>query len=180
MDFKKFGITLIGIILLGLAIWGANLNIKAGIIDDLSFQMLLGTLGGLFVIALLIERFIEVFVSIWFEKETNELEEQRFSAQTEAAKSKAKKKLIEQKSKTKGTALITSFTVSILVCVAGVGLLNDIIDPADVKGVQANLLRGVDIVLTASLLAGGSDGIHQFISTLEKFFKESKERMSNK
>ncbi|MCI5158630.1 MAG: hypothetical protein D3906_09375, partial [Candidatus Electrothrix sp. AUS1_2] len=57
---------------------------------------------------------------------------------------------------------------------AGVGMLSTILNT---EGVNQGLIRFVDIILTAGLIAGGSDGFHQFVAAIETFFVESRNNM---
>jgi hypothetical protein len=146
----------------------------APIISDLTLEKVLVALGGIFVIVLLVERVTEIVVSIWWQATTDQLEEELSAvmddpAKTADATAKAKKKLAKCKAETKGFSLLFGFTLSIVVCSAGVGLLGEIIDIT--KG-NVQFLRGVDIVLTSGLIAGGSDEYHQFVRALEKLFKK--------
>ena len=87
------------------------------------------------------------------------------------------KELAKYQSETKGIALLFGFTLGVAACSAGIGLLGAIVDVA--QGHQ-HFLRGIDIILTSALIAGGSDGFHQFVTTLGTFFDESKKRMEAK
>ena len=91
-----------------------------------------------------------------------------------AAATEKSKELTKFQAETKGIELLAGFSLSVLVCAAGVGLLGEIIDVA--KG-NEHFLRGVDIVLTSGLIAGGSDAFHKFATALETFFDKSKENM---
>jgi hypothetical protein len=55
------------------------------------------------------------------------------------------------------------------VCAGGVGILPSILN-IDRAAPNFEFMRGVDIVMTAGLLASGSDAIHQFVRALQKFF----------
>jgi hypothetical protein len=154
---------------------------SAPVNPDLTFQKLLAALGGIFVIVLLVERVTEIVVTIWRQPTSEQLKEELTLLKADpkkAAEAEAKaKQVAKYQAETKGFAILFSFTLSVIVCSAGVGLLREVIDVT--KG-NANFLRGVDIVLTSGLIAGGSDSFHQFVRALETFFTQSKERMENK
>ena len=163
---------LLGILTIVVIIFSVNPR-SAPIISDLTLQDVLVALGGIFVIVLLVERVTEIVVSIRYQATTDQLEEELSALKgvpAKAADAMAKaKELAKYKAETKGFSLLFGFTLSIVVCSAGVGLLGEIIDIT--KG-NVQFLRGVDIVLTSGLIAGGSDEYHQFVRALEKFFKK--------
>ncbi len=151
---------------------------SAPIVSDLTLQNVLAALGGIFIIVLLVERATEIVISIWRQSPGDQLKEELSAltgdpAKTADAATKAKE-LARYQAETKGLSLLVGFALSIVVCSAGVGLLGEIIDVT--KGNQ-RFLRGVDIVLTSGLIAGGSDAFHQFVRSLETFFTKSKENM---
>ncbi len=168
---------LLGILTIVIIIFSVNPQ-SAPIVSGLTLQKVLAALGGIFVIVLLVERATEIVISIWRQAPTEQLKEE-LSALTgdpaKAADATAKaKELAKYQAETKGLSLLTGFTLSIVVCSAGVGLLGEIIDIT--KG-NLHFLRGVDIVLTSGVIAGGSDAFHQFVRALETFFTKSKENM---
>jgi len=127
---------------------------------------------------------IEIIISIWRVPQTNRLKQQveSFTDAEKAAKpddfKAVQQKLAEYKAKNQGIALLLGFTLAIVICAAGVGLLSVIIElPEKAPGGQKSFLRGIDIVLTAGLVAGGSDAFHQFVNSLVTFFKETKKKM---
>ncbi len=126
--------------------------------QDLTFQDVLAALGGIFIIVLLVERATEIVITIW-----------RQGPETDKAGDAAK-----YQAETKGYALLIGFTLSVIVCSAGIGLLGEIIDSTSGS---PQFFRGVDIILTSGLIAGGSDAFHQFVRALETFFTKSKENM---
>ena len=151
---------------------------SAPIVSALTLQKVLAALGGIFIIVLLVERATEIVISIWRQAPTDQLKEELLAltgAPAKAADATAKaKELAKYQAETKGYSLLVGFALSIVVCSAGVGLLGEIIDIT--KG-NLHFLRGVDIVLTSGLIAGGSDAFHQFVRALETFFTRSKENM---
>lgn len=176
----KFAQYILIAILCGLTAAGAYNVWEAPFRDGLTFQSILGSLGALFVIVLLVERATEILIAVWrapkAEKMKRECEALSAGSEEEIAK---RKEFKEFKAGTKGVALMIGFTLSIIVCVAGVGLLTDLMDVQALgEEWQKYILRGMDILLTASLIAGGSDAFHQFTSALETFFKKTKESMS--
>lgn len=168
---------LLGILTIVIIVFSVNPQ-SAPVVSDLTLQKVFAALGGIFVIVLLVERVSEIVISIWRQASTDQLKEELSvlkgdSAKAEDATAKAKE-LAKYQAETKGLALLVGFAVSVVVCAAGVGLLGEIIDIT--KG-NPHFLRGVDIILTSGLIAGGSDAFHQFVRALETFFTKSKENM---
>ena len=107
---------------------------------------------------MLVERATEIVITIWRKvPETDKAEE-----------------IAKYQAETKGYSLLVGFTLSVIVCSAGIGLLGEIIDS---RNGSPEFFRGVDIILTSGLIAGGSDAFHQFVRALETFFTKSKENM---
>jgi len=164
---------LLGILTIVIIIYSVNPK-EAMIVSDLTWEKLLSALGGIFIIVLLVERATEIVIFIWRQADTDERKEKVSVLQGKPKKdavatAKAKKELADYKVETKGISLLVGFALSIVVCSAGVGLLREIIDVT--KG-NEQFLRGVDIVLTSGLIAGGSDAFHKFVRALEIFFEK--------
>lgn len=152
---------------------------SAPIVTDLTLQDVMGTLGGVFTIVLLVERATEIIISTWRQADTDQKKEELLLLKDAAAKpdkAVAKARLTKFQKETKEIALLIGFTLAVIVCSSGVGLLGEIIDIPDEN---KSLLRGIDIILTSSLIAGGSDAFHQFVRALETFFTKSKENIQN-
>ena len=152
-------------------------------------------LGSLFVLVLLIERTVEIFISIWREGNRKEKETQvaAFRAKVQAVDRQntamldeannglatAEKDLIQHQAGTQKRAFWLSYALGVLVCAAGVGVFNSILAvdfTGEVSG-HEKLLRGMDIILTAGLLGGGSDAFHQFVTAITTFFQKTKEKL---
>jgi len=167
-SFGKF--LLLGILTIAVIIFSVNPQ-KAPIISDLNLKNLFVALGGIFVIVLLVERATEIVISIWRHAPTEQLKEELSTLKGDTAKAAEEtvkaKELTKYQAETKGDALLVGFALSVVVCSAGVGLLGEIIDTTEVN---EKFFRGVDIVLTSGLIAGGSDSFHQFVRALEILF----------
>ncbi|WP_291319734.1 hypothetical protein [Desulfonatronospira sp.] len=168
---NPFGKALIVAALVIVVMYGVVNPQFAPVREDLNLASILGVLGGLFILVLLIERATEIAIAIWREPHTrrkkNELEELTKSAAEPAKLDLEKTKLLDYKSETKSIALLLAFSLSLVACAGGIGILDVIVD---IQEDGQGFMRGVDIVLTSSLLAGGSDVFHQFVRALEDFF----------
>ncbi len=175
----RFAQILTCVVLLAIIILGACHSWEVPFRKELSLKNIMGSLGALFVIVLLVERATEILIGIWRAPKSAKMERDAARMAAEPEKHEAMQHDLRlYKTGTKGIALLIGFTISIVVCVAGVGLFSDLLDlsQADEEW-QVGLLRGLDILLTSSLIAGGSDGFHQFTSAIETFFRRSKENM---
>lgn len=178
--YNRFVEGIVIVILFILVIYGAVNIDEVAFKSDLKLENVGAALGALFIIVLLVERAVEIIVGIWIAPQAEQLKKAIELMTVEQKNSHtqdyldAENELNRYKSQTKRFTLLISFTLSTIVCVAGVGLLSNVIEE---RAVRDSLMRGIDIVLTASLIAGGSDGFHQFVSALDTFFKETKKKL---
>lgn len=147
-------------------------------------------LGVLLIFALLIERTVEVFLSIWRSEESYKLQAvvQRLidgnTAPSDAALKKAQEDLIKYKTQTQRWALPSSFILGLLLASFGVRIIDQFVVIADVHAANALgesqlwWFHIADIVLTAALLAGGADPIHKLMDAFRKFMEASSARAS--
>jgi hypothetical protein len=122
-------------------------------------------LAGFTVVSGLIERSTEVIVGIFrplnseFEEELTQIERD-LGKNTPEYQEKLKQFLI-YKNGTKQLSLLAGFTMAVLLCSAGVGILKSILNLSGAGFAQAQFIRGVDIILTSGLLAGFSQALHE-------------------
>ena len=124
-------------------------------------QIDLSTLLFVFPIILaLIERFNELFVV-----------KKRHSNVNEAS--------IHRKTSNFRWALMASFTIGILLAIAGFRILETFIVPPLVDGqMYANVLfRSLDCILTGAVIAGGTEGWHQLISLISDITKAKRKEL---
>jgi small-conductance mechanosensitive channel len=130
----------------------------------------------LFFIALIVERFIEVFNSIWRRKGRQERVRALENAAPGAEKISAQKEMDFYRSKTETLAMYCGFAIGILIGLAGVHTLQVIFNIDALSGTQKSIFQAVDISLTAGLIAGGSKGINAITSLMGSFLTVTKER----
>lgn len=134
----------------------------------------------LFLIALLIERSIEVVLTPWRAKESTVKSVAVETVKKEIQKGTKEDKdlvplhddLVAYKGTTQRIAFLMALALGIVVSTLGVRLLGIFADPAAFKALpsaQQNLFNGLDVILTGALLAGGSDGLHKFVSIFTNF-----------
>jgi hypothetical protein len=145
-------------------------------------------LGVLLVFTLLIERTVEVFLTLWRAEESGKRETKvkRLIAEgrpaTDADLRKAQDELQEYKAATLRSALPLSFAMGFLLACFGVRLLSQfvVLPPAGLPGApdEGQLLwfHLSDIVFTATMLAGGADPIHKLLDVFRKFMEASAAR----
>ena len=144
---------------------------------DAPFLIALTQLGILYVIALFVERALEVLMKAWRQCQKIRLEEQLVS-QEENDRHDAEKALKEYKAGTQKRALLVGLTLGTLVSLSGVRLLGPMFQFDATAGwtVQEGLFHVTDVVITAGLIAGGSSTIHELMALIDDFLRASRKR----
>jgi hypothetical protein len=120
------------------------------------------TLAPLFAVAAFIERAVEIVISTWRDA---------------GADLRGGPNLVEYKRQTKSYAYMLSFGLSLFASAVGVRGLSSLVDPSKLGALsprQHLWFTGFDVVLTALLLSGGSDGIHQVVTMITGFLDSTK------
>ena len=136
-------------------------------------------LGVLYIIALFVERAIEVLIKAWRQGGKISLEENKVSNPDDP---QTKNELEKYKVGTQRRALLVALTLGILVSLAGVRLLGPIfgVDSSDQQwGIQQGIFQFTDIVITAGLIAGGSTTIHELMALIDDFLKTTRKQANN-
>lgn len=126
-------------------------------------------LTGYAILVTLIERATEVVVGIFrtlnkeYEEELDTIEKKLGSRDSPEYREKFKE-YIGYRAGTQKLSLLVGFTISVLLCAAGVGILDSILNLGDAGTNQQRFIRGIDIVLTSGLLAGGSQAFHNIVA----------------
>jgi hypothetical protein len=134
--------------------------------------------------SLLIERTVEILMSIWRSEEANKREAavQRLVAaktpSTDAALIVAQTNLIQYKAETLQWTMPVGFALGLLISGFGVRALSQFIDPASIGTAAATEAQRwwfnmSDILFTGALLAGGADPIHKLLDLYRKFVESS-------
>lgn len=158
-------------ILVGLFGWDKTIEFK----KDLELNNYSKLFVNLFIITIIVERFIEVFNSIWRRKGRLELTREVENAKNEKNRIDARKALDTYRSRTQTLAMYSGFTIGIIIGFSGVRMIEMIFDATSLSGTQETLFRAMDIALTAGLIAGGSKGINAITRVLGNFLEASKE-----
>lgn len=156
-------------------------------------------LSGLLLVALFIERFLEVLISGSRGPEESRLRRQvkKFEDELGATPGSppvssppaptpelelAREELAKYKGKTRRIAFAISVVLGVAVAALGIralGLFIDVPEFMDLAEVQRRWFHVLDILLTGGVLAGGSDGLHQLMETFTGYLEKAKEAQKN-
>ena len=171
-------------------IWMALLVVALGIVvvvegDSLAaavvaagerpFLTALMQLGILYIVALFVERSLEVLLKAWRQGEKTRLEAQVRTSE-EDGRAAAETALREYRAGTQRRALLAGLTLGLMVSLAGVRLLGPIFDLSAASSFQRALFQFTDIILTAGLIAGGSAAIHELMALIDDLLRAGRKR----
>jgi hypothetical protein len=147
--------------------WSSRADIAAPFQQNLG-NSIVGTISGMGVLVILVERTTEVVVNTLRSEEVvmksrlDRLELQQEPVGQEYPE--LKERLAVYKSGTQRLSLLVGLAIGVLVSCTGVGFLSSILNLSESIPVNLQLRRGVDILLTAGLLAGGSQAFHENVA----------------
>jgi hypothetical protein len=145
---------------------------------------IVGNLTALFLISLFLERALEVFVSSWRDADCRTLEHDirhalaaAKAAPDAAAAAEAERTVREKrhalqlyKAKTARVAFTCGLVAGAVIALAGARALGPLLVHLPQPGTpQALVVTIVDVVITAGLIGGGSDGIHKLVSVITDY-----------
>lgn len=125
----------------------------------------------LFVIALFIERALEVFVAASRGPEEHVKKAMR-KTKLGAITPEEVAHLVAFKAETRRITLSAGIVLGIVVSAIGIRGLALFISPEQIAGLvgwQRPLLTGVDVLVTGAVLGGGADGIHKIVNVFTTF-----------
>jgi len=134
----------------------------------------------LMLVALFIERGLEVFLTAWRGGKAADLARNVEKTQELVAKNQApitdahaaEDGLTQYKSETQQIALPAALFLGIVICAFGIRGLGPFVDADafnNLHDVQKKLFTAMDVLLTGALVGGGSDFVHKFISVFTNF-----------
>jgi len=142
--------------------------------DGNPFLRAFGQLGILYIIALFVERSLEVLIKAWRQGGKSGLQEEKARAEEER-RAAVETKLQEYRSGTQKRALLLGLTFGFMVSLSGVRLLGAIFEfGADAQPLQQAVFQVTDVVLTAGLIGGGSATIHELMALIDDFLKATR------
>jgi hypothetical protein len=163
-------------------------------------------LGSLLIVALLLERALDVFLTTWraegsekLDSEINDIKE-KIARLKQAGKTdsdpdvKTEQGYLRQKnqeklayrSKTRVIAMWSGLILGVIISAIGFRVLATLVAPdvaeklKDYTEAQSYFFNLFDILLTGGLIAGGSDGIHKVMDLYRVFMEGSSTRVKNK
>ncbi len=153
--------------------------------SSFNIHVVLDVLGGLFVVALMTERAVEVIISVLRDADAQVLMSAINQTNASLAGAKAgaqpvqatidglaallaqqQKGLDDYRIDTRETTYCISFTLGVAMALVGVRGLHGLLEGAPSGG----SFTLVDILVTGAVIAGGSDGIHQMVTAATDFF----------
>jgi hypothetical protein len=153
----------LGFLVIGLVLYVVLRAIGRGTLPaaTASFRsdQILPTLFSLAAIALFLERAVEVLIDVAREPAKVELER----AVTVAGNDRTKKALDDYTAETKRFARLIIFVAGLTISFLGARTLEPIIGGFTVTSDLKDLATFIDVIVTALIVTGGSDGIHQII-----------------
>lgn len=130
------------------------------------------TVAPLFAISAFIERAVEIVISATRGPRALALQRQ-LDRSRDAAREEAQHRFDAYKLHTQRISFTISLGLGLFAGLVGVRALNPLLAPSNHEHRWFNLF---DVTLTSLLLAGGSDGIHQVVTTITTFLDSSKSR----
>lgn len=130
------------------------------------------------LIAVFVERVLEVFLTAWRGEKASELKDlvRRGCVADEHGRTPAQR-LLAYKSQTRRLAFIGGTATGIAIALAGVRILQPLLDPAGVAPAwQQGALTTIDVLLTGTVLGGGSQGMHRVAKLMSRFTNPSPRR----
>jgi hypothetical protein len=185
-DFRVyFGLFIVAVIAISIAL--GTKTIEYG---ENGISQVLLLLGTLLFISLLLERFLDVFLTTWRAPKSERRSLRIVELKEEIAQSrkdgkpvealttelhKEEKDILSFKAHTRTVALWLSFTVGILLSCAGVRTISVLLGGEAIASAQFQhkMFTVLDIILTGGLIAGGSDGIHKITDVMRVFMEST-------
>lgn len=166
------------VILLGLVVifsFATGNLLSGSVVFDLDMRPedYLGVLTHLAIIALITERFVEIFSSVIRKPKRTELEG-KIRRATGNKKSSAVEKLEEYKAGTGVFTITISFVTGLIIASVGVHVLGPLFDTSELTPTQRHYFDAIDIIITAGLISGGSKAVNSLTSSIGAVFDAMK------
>jgi len=140
----------------------------------------------LFLIALFMERGLEVFMTVWRGAETSNKElslrqAKAVKAVNDPSIHEQEQKLQDYQNETRKISLAVSLCLGIIISSVGIRALELFLNAESFGKLkyttQWYLFHVIDVLITGAMLGGGSDGIHKIVSTLTTFMDSTKKNI---
>jgi hypothetical protein len=175
--------------LIGLLIFGIRLRCWESLPWKVDVTQLAGLLAPVVFAAAVVERSVEILVSPWRDTGASKLQKELSALQTLPADQRkpADEKIIsdkldEYRGVTQQYAFAVSLVLSMCVSIAGVRALGPFLVSDKFSALrmtrpgQYYFFLAVDVALSATLLAGGADGVHSVVNAVTSFFDASADK----
>lgn len=184
-------ILLVGGLVLASNVGNRSLNPKLGVGDVTAL------LTTFFVLALFVERTLEVFITVWRGKETTKRENELQTVKQALAQSPAESALqepmkektdwlVEYKCETQAIALRSGLVLGILIAAAGVRSFSTFVGGPVVpnptpfwSSVQTGTFYVLDVLVSGGIIGGGSNAIHKMMNVITEFFDATAKNMKS-
>jgi hypothetical protein len=170
---------------------------QAGNFTGLAFrpfraEEIVGNLTALFLISVFLERALEVFVTWWRDADRLKLEQELAHAVADAktaADAATAERLILQKqhdldafkAQTARRSFMCGLVAGAVIALAGARALGPLLVALPAAGSpQLLVVTIVDVVITAGLIGGGSDGIHKLVSVITDYLDAARANVAAK
>jgi hypothetical protein len=170
---------------------------QAGNFTGLAFkpfraEEIVGNLTALFLISVFLERALEVFVTWWRDADRLKLEQELAHVVADAktaADAAAAERLILQKqhdldafkAQTARRSFMCGLVAGAVIALAGARALGPLLVALPAAGSpQLLVVTIVDVVITAGLIGGGSDGIHKLVSVITDYLDAARANVAAK
>lgn len=151
-------------------------------------QEIVEALLGLFVAALFMERVQEVVVTAWCQGERltleSNLEDAKRVANEDGASDEDRQAVLDAeralkyyKNSTKVFAFSVGLFIGFIFALLGVRALAEVMIYENLAGFQSDFFAVIDLLVTAGVIAGGSDAIHKLISVFTDAFDATRRRL---
>jgi hypothetical protein len=141
-------------------------------------ENVIGLLTGLIVIALFIERAVEVFLTplrgttcLKMTRQMNNEKDVRRKENPDSASelSDTERQLLDFKGQTRTIAYLIGLALGMAISASGVRGLSSLLDAKDCCA----FFKALDVLLTGALLAGGADGLHRIATVFTSYMDKS-------
>lgn len=134
----------------------------------------------LLVAALFVERVQEVFIAAWRKSDRARIEAELEDARNDLRDTDTidlKTKLTEYRAQTQKLAFALGLAIGFLVAFAGVRSISQVVNYEHIYGFQLTLFNIADVAITAGVIAGGSDALHQLMSLFTDTLETTRNRV---
>lgn len=179
------------VVLSAAAAWQAS-NFTGLAFKPFRAEEIVGNLTALLLISVFLERALEVFVAWWRDADRLKLEQEVAHAAADAktaADAAAAERLILQKqheldafkAQTARRSFMCGLVAGAVIALAGARALGPLLVALPAAGSpQLLVVTIVDVVITAGLIGGGSDGIHKLVSVITDYLDAARANVAAK